>query len=156
MSHRHDFPQNVLHFGLTLFFVQSYACNFLDFTPADIIRNLYGHACGDADFGSLCVQGENNKFDWGSTGECQYGFKKQGYLFQAMWEEAEDVTQFRLFANVVSVEVYASTNIDIIVNQSQLTMCLIFSNHFIAERCNVRSSVSSVCLFTTRNRFMSY
>lgn len=89
--------------------INRFACNELDFTPADIIRNLYGHACGDNDFSDRCGS-ENGIVTVGrtpyrngeNTGACKYGAKKQGYLLDTFWSSTTSIGRFRQFASFVS------------------------------------------------------
>jgi len=78
-----------------------FSCNELESKPEDVVRNLYGYACGDKDFGSKnrCDTALANPGE--GTGRCKYGPKKENYILDTFLKTSSDVVDFRKFASAM-------------------------------------------------------
>ena len=94
-----------------------FACNELDSKPEDIIRDIYGYACGDEDFSNRCSSLVDGIAEGVGTGQCGLGIgyasKKTNYILDRKFKSAKTVSEYRKFSAFVSFSLILAT---VIVN----------------------------------------
>ena len=87
-----------------LFVAFRFACNELASKPEDIIRDLYGYACGDADFSTRCPVISASSAG-NNIGQCglgiDYAQKNNNFMIDKYFAQSNDLTAFRTFSAFV-------------------------------------------------------
>ena len=82
--------------------IHRFACNDLDFTPEDIVLNLYGHSCGEYDQVCKGVYEVNTFSSYHNPGPCKHGARKAGYLLDDIFNDKKIIKSFDMFEKFVS------------------------------------------------------